>query len=54
MLKPTSITTERGAVVCGGVDVQITSLTGWLDLTGVDYREWDETDFTGPFRWVQS
>ena len=49
---PCDITSEPRSAVCVtcGLDVPIATVTTLLALDGVDFEEWDNADFTRPFR----
>ena len=51
---PCKITSEPRSAVCVtcGLDVPIATVTTLLALDGVDFEEWDNADFTRPFRYL--
>ncbi|KAL5262392.1 hypothetical protein ACHWQZ_G007946 [Mnemiopsis leidyi] len=52
MFHPVSMTTQSEQASCGtcGKTVPIASLTTWLEMCGVDYQEWDDTEINKPYR----
>ena len=52
MFAPISLTNQGTSHACEkcGVNVQVASLTTLLEITGVDFQEWDDTEFNLPYR----